>query len=426
MLQVKMELPTWLDSQFLSEVLQEGNEGKTEVVNFTVKPAVAPGNNYLSQVYRVKVEYKLKELDPLQAVSLIVKAPNFMLFPGKEQNDLVKSPPEGAASGVPEEDDFFEKEPKVFTELIPKMHEKVNYIFSPKYYPCSVKGGLVLEDLREDGYVMCDRFKQLDYEHCKEVLTALAKFHAISVSCHNDNPSLFKSIGCYMDKTNEVMDAKMKCGMEYAARKVAELTKETHKEFSELLLRKVDHLWDTSSKMFKPQVGKLNVLNHGDLWTTNVLFKYSANGDIERVKLIDYQLTRYTSPASDVTFFIWTSGNNDVREKHQMSLYKIYLQTLNKTLEEMGCKERLSEEEFHEDLREMADVVLSVVSHVLPIFMADPEDGPIKLEELNPEDPDNEMCHKLYKGKYYRKLLPFIAKQYLSWHSSLYSSGSYF
>lgn len=429
-----MELPPWLNTQFLSEVLEEGNFGKTEILNFTVKPAVPPGNNYLSQVFRVKVEYKLNE-DLLRTLSLIVKAPNFMLFQDEEQHSLPKKPqkevlddtPQENLMKAPKQDEFFKKEPRVFSELLPKMHEKVNFTFSPKYYPCSITGGLVLEDLREDGYVMCDRFKQLDYAHCKEVLTILAKFHAVTVACHNDNTSLAKSIGCDMDHSkNDKMDSTMKAGMEYAAIKVAELTKETHKEFSDLLLSKVDHLWKASNKMFKPQEGKLNVLNHGDLWTTNVLFKYDANGGIEGVKLIDYQLMRYTSPASDVAFFIWTSGNNEVRENQQMSLYKIYLQTLNKTLEEVNCKERLSEEEFHEDLKEMADVVLSVVCHVLPIFMADPEDGPIQLEKLNPEDPDNEMYHKLYNGKYYRKLLPSIARQYLSWHSSLYSTSSYF
>lgn len=41
---------------------------------------------------------------------------------------------------------------------------------------------IALEDLPCDGFKTADRSNGLDYAHCKQIMTVLGKFHAISLA----------------------------------------------------------------------------------------------------------------------------------------------------------------------------------------------------------------------------------------------------
>ncbi|XP_046686560.1 uncharacterized protein LOC124372229, partial [Homalodisca vitripennis] len=103
------------------------------------------------------------------------------------------------------------------------------------------------------------------------------------------------------------------------------------------------------------------------------------------VKLVDFQYPRYSSPAVDLIYFIWTSADEGVRETKQEELLDIYLQTLNSTLEELGCQERLTAEELRQDLRALADWVLVLICQLLPTVLCEPKDV-IKTEDFKQED----------------------------------------
>lgn len=53
---------------------------------------------------------------------------------------------------------------------------------------------LILEDMREQGYVMLDRRNSLDVTHCQLVLEHLAKLHAISFAMRDQKPEQFNSL----------------------------------------------------------------------------------------------------------------------------------------------------------------------------------------------------------------------------------------
>jgi aminoglycoside phosphotransferase (APT) family kinase protein len=65
-----------------------------------------------------------------------------------------------------------------------------------------------------------------------------------------------------------------------------------------------------------------NVLIHGDLWSNNMLFRYSDDGPID-VRFLDFQILHFSSPAMDLQYFFSTSLCEDVRVNHLDNLMKV-------------------------------------------------------------------------------------------------------
>jgi aminoglycoside phosphotransferase (APT) family kinase protein len=69
-----------------------------------------------------------------------------------------------------------------------------------------------------------------------------------------------------------------------------------------------------------------NVLNHGDMWVNNILFRYSNTGQPESAMFVDYQLSHFTSPTIDLQYFIYTSPRDDIRMRHEDTLLQVRAQ----------------------------------------------------------------------------------------------------
>lgn len=397
------EIPEWLNNDFLSTVLQGGEhkEPTVTVLKFSPSLAVAPGNNYMSHMFRVKVEYKVAGSEEEKKTSLMVKAP------------FTK----GIVTEMADRMDVFSAEEKVYTELLPLMREKSNHEFGPRSYFCPVKG-IVLGDLKEEGYVMCDRLKQLDFEHCEIALKTLAKFHATSVACYHENPELVSSFKekMFIEATKEEFGPWLNTSMAKAGSTIAEV--EGCEAMGEYISSRAKVMLDFAVDRLKPKASGLNVLNHGDFWNNNMMFKYNESGDVEDVKIIDYQMIKYTTPVIDLIYFIWTSARDDALGRYQ-DLISIYRQTLNNTLQELGCEEHLSEEEFMDDLKLSTDWAVYLICQLLPYTLGD-SDNLVNFEDISEADFKDvdklgENIHKVYEGKYYKAAIPNVVKNLSTW-----------
>lgn len=134
-----------------------------------ISPATGKNENYASVVYRAKIRIEMLETKEIKLVDVIVKA---LISPIKEMKDF----------------EFFEHEIVVYKDVIEDFEntflERANEVveFGPKcikiyYKPFEI---IVLDDLREQNYVMADRKVGLNIEHSKLVLSKFAKFHAAS------------------------------------------------------------------------------------------------------------------------------------------------------------------------------------------------------------------------------------------------------
>lgn len=80
----------------------------------------------------------------------------------------------------------------------------------------------------------------------------------------------------------------------------------------------------------------LSVVTHGDVWVPNFLVKPGAP-----IKMIDFQLARYTTLATDLSFFLFACVDMDLIEGQFDDFVRIYHQSLSESLEKFGSRRDL-------------------------------------------------------------------------------------
>lgn len=385
------QTPFWMDDLFLSTVLEEGklSSPRVNIRDFSVRSA---GSNFGSHPFRVWIEYEIGRPPVKNTAFIVVKIPNKRVL----------------LSGNLQQIELFRKEAKVYREVLPKMNKKLNCEFGPKPLYSPVRNGTVLTDLREMGYSVRDEAKQLDVFHCTKTFETIAKFHAASVACHHDTKELIETVGeDVLWHEGGVLKPEM---IKSAVKTVVEVLTELGgcEQFMNFLSSRVDSIWDSVVKITNRKERGLNVLNHGDLWSNNIMFKYDPYRRVEDVKLIDFQTLRYASPVLDLVNFIWTSADEDVRTNRQRELYQVYLLTLNATLERLGCEERLSEEEFLHDLTNAQDWAVVMICCAFPVIVSNAERVLVKFDL----DDFDSRFKGIFYGEKLRNLLPNVVADF--------------
>uniref|UniRef100_A0A1B6F250 CHK kinase-like domain-containing protein n=1 Tax=Cuerna arida TaxID=1464854 RepID=A0A1B6F250_9HEMI len=400
-------VPEWLDKAFLAKVLQGGEdkEPKVTVVSFSAKPAIAAGDNFSSYIFRVLVQYRVGSATEEESKSLIVKLP-------------VK---EGLIFEIAGQTQFYSKEDVYYEELLGKMIDKIKCKFTAKSYYSPIKGIIVLEDLKPD-YFVADKIKQLDLTHSKLVYITLAKFHAAAVAIYHEEPKLIEAVGgeCFY-----IEGGPLQKWIEYGCKALGEYLNEVEgcKEYADFFLSRADNIWKLAIEGTKPKPGRFNVLNHGDVWVNNMMFKYNANKEPIDVKLLDFQISRYSTPVFDLLYFMYTSANDDVRDNHQLELFELYVKTLNEGLEQVGCTERLTIEEVKEDIKAAAPWFITTMAFaVTPITVHGTEDGE-SYEGITTEKIVSGQCDPIFKRMYnckrLKEIIPVLCRQYFNFLKSI-------
>jgi len=364
-------VPDWLNNEFLKSAIQQEVGGSNiDVTNYDTQLAVSKDNHFGSSLLRVTVEYSFtdqNESNKRGTIHLIVKS-----LPNSEMMRAMLN-----MTGI------FKRETDVYLVALPAMYRQVEELigFRIQYFSSrciySVSDVLVLEDLNNLGYKMADRRRGLDLPHCKLVLRSLAQFHGMSVALHRKDPSsmdLFREV-FYKEELRELLTCTFNPGMQVLASVVA--TWPGYERFADKIRKMVETMISRAIEVVKPTDGSLSVLNHGDFWTNNMLFKYSSGSEVpEQVKFVDFQLSRFSSPALDLQYFVFSSPSQEVRFEQLDCLLETYHTELRKTLATLGCSDvEFTIEDLKKEFENKAYFGLITACVYLNMFLADPKDS---------------------------------------------------
>jgi len=265
---------------------------------------------------------------------------------------------------------IMEKESSFFNDFLPYATEFCKNNIGSKnllnFFPKFIYGDeeiVVLDNLvLNDTFVMLDKEKKQDLETAKVVLTNLAKFHAVNYLIIKDlGPEEFRkkfSLNCMeaLDSEKypamtEMFDVPIGTALN-VLQKYKDL--EGQKETVKNLEAAMGKMYPEAEALFKSNLGSdgFVVLNHGDCWNNNMLFKLDPEtGNIMEHIFVDFQITRFGSPCLDIAYFLFSSVKAVIRRAHLKELLSHYFDEFTNTLELFGQNCGLNFEEFMEDYR---------------------------------------------------------------------------
>lgn len=394
-------IPTWFTVDYIKTILEDHfKKGEIENVEYTAQLATKEGDNYASVMHRVLVHYTIG--DKREQISLILK-----VIPG------------GMAGEILVHNKLFPREIQVYTKILPKMIELLESVndftkLSPTCYHTSETPDwmLLLEDLHLDHYTLFDHGRLLNLEHALLVINKLAKFHACSAVIYEKHPELFDIfLEGHISSNPERQEflGFFPEGVKALANEVAQW--EGYEVIAGKLFGLVETIIPKGVELFEKQSDILNVLNHGDLWVKNIMYRYN-NFIPEDVLFYDYQLSYYGSPAIDLNYFLYGSINENVRKLHFKFIVRQYHGTLRETLERLNYKGRIPTlKDIHIELiNKSVHAVIAAVC-LAPIIFAD-SDRCAELEALEPAENHGELQKSNIQDPRYKTYIQKLLKEF--------------
>lgn len=194
---------------------------------------------------------------------------------------------------------------------------------------------VLLEDLSARGFEIIDRYTQeVTFEHVRLIMQVLGKFHAISFALKDQQPEKFKELTLKLDDELFIRrdDTKLR---DYFMMQIETIKKPISSDEDAPLLAKVTKLFEKhpmdicADCIDVENVGSCSVIAHGDAWQNNTMFKYDKSGKPVEIQLIDWQISRHTSPIIDIVYFMFCCTTKELRDQHYDSLLKIYHESLS-------------------------------------------------------------------------------------------------
>lgn len=78
-------------------------------------------------------------------------------------------------------------------------------------------------------------------------------------------------------------------------------------------------------QFWKVKIDQFNVLNHGDLWGNNIMFRYNEEGAADKCLFLDYQAPKYGAPSQDLYYFIILSPAKNIKIQEFDYFIKYYM-----------------------------------------------------------------------------------------------------
>ncbi|XP_030374623.1 uncharacterized protein LOC115624165 [Scaptodrosophila lebanonensis] len=356
----ELDVPHWLCRSFFEQFLRRDFENFEKISKLEVLPTGGNGENYTTVLLRVRLEIQLK--DGKQATTSYMAK---ILPASPTSQQLVQSWK------------VFDKEHNTYSNYLPEFEQMFRdagkeITFGAKYYKIQNSGleneAVILEDLGNSGFRNIKRQDGMDKEHTQATLEKLAQFHAASAVRYErkgEYPDLYDRNLLNGEDTAEFQEKLAKslisCLPLYEATHLANVLKEYTAVAPDMY------------QSYAPRrENEFCVLNHGDAWCNNIMFQYDDNGRIRDTYLVDFQMSRYCSPAQDLIYLLLSSVNYDIKVDKFHYFIQYYHEKLTESLKLLQYPKPLpSLKGLHKAIFDNSEWVYPVISLLLPVVLMD-------------------------------------------------------
>ncbi|KAJ6649181.1 hypothetical protein Bhyg_04415, partial [Pseudolycoriella hygida] len=287
---------------------------------YSLKPALKKGENYLSQMIRAIVDYKVNNED--NQINFVIKA---------------------QISKAAYENDLFLREISVFKYVIPLAEELLKRVgddtkFSARCYEANCdEYYLIFEDLIPLGYKNAERKNGLNMDKFRSTLSLLAKWHAttaVLMQTHNHimrpfddmfTTAMYESLVKTIIKKTSQFLTECVTGYDELARKLNILS---------------DEMFHQIKKADERIPSEFSCLSHCDLWSNNIMFNDFLPFPMNAL-LIDFQMVHSGSPVLDICYLIFSSSETSMRETEFDYLLHYYHDQLSSVLNKLEYINRI-------------------------------------------------------------------------------------
>lgn len=401
-----LEIPNWVNQDYFLPIIKNDQENFQKVSSFKSIAATAPGDNYCSVMLRIIIEVELKDSTTTQ-IGYILKT---MLENSNSGSVITNSM------------NMFPKEKHMYSIILPKFvklfkEAGVEVRFGPtcKYSEETPERiTLVMDDLKRTNYVNSDRLQGLNMNQMTRVLRKLAKMHAVSAR-------FFELEGSYGElyKNSLFKEANRHIYLQLQRAKDPLLKNAMREwplddiEYYIQSLTESEQAFNEGLRLNDADPNEFNVLNHGDLWTNNIMFRYDEHDEIDDVLFVDFQMGKWGTPVIDLWYLIITSAALDIKVKEFDQFIYIYQKQLVKSLKILNYTKPIPSLKYlHMQLLKYGYWGFNTAKSVLGGILL-PTGNDASLENfLKPGPEGDALRYKSVSNKYYSSamsvILPFL------------------
>ncbi|KAJ8963396.1 hypothetical protein NQ318_018874 [Aromia moschata] len=211
---------------------------------------------------------------------------------------------------------------------------------TPRCFCTSSKDGaeaLVLDDLRDEGFVVHKKDVPLNKEHFKYIFRQYGRFHAVSFAYKVLHPRDYNEMAKGL-----TVDYRLLCNVNSFEDYVTYITdtsfKRLRSENDEKLLEKYRPYLENGLEILENSCfyrGNYSAVIHGDCWSNNMMFKYDEQNKLSDIRLLDFQFSNIGTPACDLSYCLYSGGTKEIFDELDYYL-KVYHASFAETIKEFG------------------------------------------------------------------------------------------
>lgn len=277
---------------------------------------------------------------------------------------------------------------------------------------------IIMEDIQASGYTMVDKVVDTDFAQAEAVIRQMGRFHGVSLALKKQQPEVFEEFKRLQSNALENMakeESKPFYSMFYG------MAIDTLEPSEVDLIAKMTDLKGTYFERMREcfradALEPYGVINHGDIWSNNLMYRYKDGGELQDVCILDWQTVQYGSPALDFSLYLFSAVQKTIRDLHYDDLVATYYESLSETIRHLGSdsEELLGRENFLDQLKRYSKYGLIMSATVTSAMCLDPNEIPdFDAMDINNFDPAAAFAKNLlYKSRMSALIKDFFQMNY--------------